>query len=293
MRMIPVRYIAYTVQPGDTLWLLSHRFGTTVGEIKSLNNLTGDLILIGWRLMIPAPALMQSVIVIDAGHGGTDPGAVYEGRMEKDDNLRMALAIRERLLACGQQVIMTRYTDVFIPLAQRSEISNQNGADIFVSVHRNSSNSPGANGVETYIQNGADALRIRNAQIVHGEIISAGVQSNGGVRQGNYAVLRETYAPAMMLELGYITNERDNELFDQSFSEYADAAARGILISLAELFPPPVPLPYFSYSVQNGDTLWTIAQTFGTTMDAIIALNSLTGPSITYGQILKIPLPPI
>jgi len=124
---------------------------------------------------------------------------------------------------------------------------------------------------------------------VHGEILNAGVQNNGGVRQSDYAVLRNTQAPAMLLELGYITNAADNHLFDQNFNAYADAIARGIMKSLTEGYPPSVPQGYSNYIVQNGDSLWSIAQRFGTTVDAIVSLNGLTNSNIAIGQILKIP----
>jgi N-acetylmuramoyl-L-alanine amidase len=286
----PPQYITYTVVAGDTLWRLAQRFGTTVGAIKSLNNLTSDLLRIGQQLKIPSAAgAGQLTIVIDAGHGGSDFGAVNGARFEKDDNLAMALAVQQRLQEMGQKVIMTRSTDVFIPLDERSEISNRNNADIFVSIHRNASTNPAAGGIETYVQNGADPITVRYAQNVHGEIINAGMQRNGGVRHGNYAVLRNTRSPAMMLELGYITNDVDNQLFDQNFGAYADAITRGILTSLSETYPPSARLPYFNYTVQSGDNLWSIAQRYGTTMDAIITLNNLTDTVIVTGQILKIP----
>ena len=289
LRADPVRYITYTVKPGDTLWLLAQRFGTAVNTIKALNGLTDDIIHIGQQLKIaPAMPRVPPTIVIDAGHGGHDNGAVNGDRLEKGDNLNMALAVRDRLEEAGQRVIMTRSTDVFIPLEERSAISNRNNADIFVSIHRNSSTNPDMNGVETYVQNGAVPINIMYAQNVHGEIVSTGVQSNGGVRQGNYSVLRNNNAPAMLLELGFISNDMDNQLFDQKFDAYADAIARGILISLSEKHPTPAPLPYFNYIVQEDDNLWTIAQKLSTTMEAIIAMNSLTGTNITGGQILKI-----
>ena len=179
----------------------------------------------------------MKTIVIDAGHGGYDPGAVSGSRLEKDDNLKMALAVQKSLQSAGgeeQKIIMTRSTDVFIPLADRSEISNNNNADIFVSLHRNAADDKLVNGFETFVQTNSPPINTTYAKNVHNEILDVGVQTDRGVKQGNYSVLRNANAPAMLLELGFITNEKDNQLFDQNLEAYAAAIARGILKSLGE-----------------------------------------------------------
>ena len=283
----PPSYITHTVQAGDTLWLLAQRFGTTVEAIKALNNLTSDVLQIGQQLRIPSGSAPSHVVVIDAGHGGSDPGAVNGARLEKDDNLKLALAVEKRLQEQGQRVIMTRSTDVFVPLIERSEISNRNNADLFVSLHRNSNANTAANGVETFVQINSSAENITYARNVQNEIVSAGVQSNRGISQADFSVLRNTRAPSMLVELGFITNARDNELFDQNFNAYADAITRGILQSLnSQPGPPP---SYFNYVVQGDDNLWSLAQRFGTTAEIIMSLNGLTSNSLSAGQILKIP----
>jgi len=171
-------------------------------------------------------------IVIDAGHGGYDPGAVSGSRLEKDDNLKMALAVQRKLQDKGHKVIMTRSTDEFIPLVERSAISNNNNADIFVSIHRNASDDKSSNGFETFVQTNSPPINTTYAKNVHNEIVNVGVQTDRGVKQGNYSVLRNTNAPAMLLELGFISNDKDNELFDQHLDAYAAAIAQGILKSL-------------------------------------------------------------
>jgi spore germination protein YaaH len=92
-----------------------------------------------------------------------------------------------------------------------------------------------------------------------------------------------------MVEMGYISNQMDNQLFDRNFDGYANAIASGIMKSLTEPYPPAVPPPYFNYIVQSGDTLWSIAQRFGTTMEAIMTLNNITSNVMIAGMILKIP----
>lgn len=227
-------------------------------------------------------------IVLDAGHGGSDPGAVNGARLEKNDNLNLALAVQRRLEAAGQRVIMTRSTDVFIPLAERSAISNRNHTDLFVSIHRNAASSPAANGVENFVYINPTPMETQHAQTVLHEIVSAGVQSNRGVRQGNFAVLRNTRAPAMLLEMGFISNTRDNQLFDQNFNAYADAIARGIVRLLGEPYCPSASPAFFNYTVVPGDSLWQLAQRFGTTVEAIMALNGLVHSNLSIGQTLRI-----
>lgn len=174
----------------------------------------------------------MATIVIDAGHGGYDAGAVNGVRFEKNDNLRMALAVGERLRRCGINVIYTRTTDAFVPLLERSRISNNNDADLFVSFHRNSADNPDANGVETLIYNNASNKSLQAAEDLQEALANVGIQSNRGVKRTNLSVLRETNAPALLLELGFINNEQDNILFDTKFDEYANAIAHSLAQSV-------------------------------------------------------------
>ena len=174
----------------------------------------------------------MATIVIDAGHGGYDAGAVKGSRYEKNDNLRMALAVGERLKKCGINVIYTRTTDEFIPLLDRSRISNNQNVDLFASFHRNSATSSAANGVETLVYNNASTKSVQAAEALQQALVNIGVQSNRGVKRANLSVLRETNAPALLLELGFISNDQDNALFDSKFDAYADAIARSLAESV-------------------------------------------------------------
>ena len=174
----------------------------------------------------------MATIVIDAGHGGYDAGAVNGTRYEKNDNLRMALAVGERLKKCGVNVIYTRTTDTFVPLLERSRISNNNKADLFVAFHRNSASTPAANGVETLIYTNASNKSLQTAEALQQALANVGIQSNRGVKRANLSVLRETNAPALLLELGFINNDQDNELFDSKFDAYADAIAKSLAQSV-------------------------------------------------------------
>jgi len=151
------------------------------------------------------------------------------------------------LRGCGVNVVYTRSTVVFVPLLERSRISNNARADLFVSLHRNSSTNPSANGVENWVYVSPSQKAVAAANLVLSRVVSAGVQQNRGLRYGNFSVLRHTQAPAMLLELGFISNAEDNRLFDTRFNEYARAIASGILSSLNIMCPgvnaPPTQPP--------------------------------------------------
>ena len=234
----------------------------------------------------PVPPAQTRTIVLDPGHGGNDPGAVSGTRREADDTLRLSLAVQNLLQARGQRVIMTRSTDVPVTLTERSNISNRNNADMFVSIHRNASTNAAANGVENYVFTTATAGTVQNAFDVLDRVVDAGVQNNRGVLRGNFAVLRNTQAPAMLLEMGFISNARDNQLFDQNFDAYAAAIADGIMAALNR---PARAQPYQFYNVVAGDNIFMVANRFGTTAHAIMQLNKLTTSNLIVGQILKIP----
>lgn len=174
----------------------------------------------------------ELLIAVDAGHGGWDNGASWEGRLEKDDNLRLALEVQKQLLAQGIRVLMTRNSDVYVTLADRAAMANQADADLFVSLHRNSyiEHTPTSNGVENFIYLTAPLETSgRAAQYVLERVVDVGVQSNRGVQRGNYYVLRRTIMPAMLLEMGFIIDDIDNQLFDEHLEEYAVAITKGIM----------------------------------------------------------------
>lgn len=171
---------------------------------------------------------MAVKIVIDAGHGGYDAGATYNGRREKDDTLALALAVGEILEAQGYDVIYTRTDDVYDSPVQKARIGNESGADFFVSIHRNSSPTPNQyNGVQTLIYNNA-GLKATMAENVNKELERVGYRNINVVERPDLAVLRRTKMPAILVEAGFINSDEDNNLFDTKFSETAEAIARGI-----------------------------------------------------------------
>lgn len=170
---------------------------------------------------------MSKLICLDAGHGGKDPGAIGFGRQEKDDTLRMILVVDKLLQKQGVKTHLTRSKDEYVELYSRPKTSNSVKADVFVSIHRNAVASQGANGSEIWVHPQAPYTDTMLATEIHERLVDVGVQSNRGVKKGSYVVLTAN-APAVLLELGFITNKVDNELFDANFNAYAVAIAKGI-----------------------------------------------------------------
>ena len=168
-------------------------------------------------------------IAIDAGHGGADPGAVYQGRQEKDDNLKLALAVGERLQNSGLDVYYTRTEDIYQTPYQKAMAANESGTDFLVSLHRNSSEYPNQyTGVETliYDKNGEKA---EIAEDINEELENIGFRNNGVKIRPGLVILRRSKMPAVLVESGFINSEEDNRLFDEEFDRIADAIADAIL----------------------------------------------------------------
>lgn len=171
----------------------------------------------------------KKTIVIDAGHGGHDPGAVGNRLKEKDRALTYALKLGKELERLGFKVIYTRTTDEFIELRDRSRISNNANATIFISIHLNSFSKASANGVETlYYPTSSKGKKL--ATDVQNAIVSAGLcNSDRGIKsRGNLSVLKRTNAPAILIELGFISNAKDVQLMADKEDEIVQAIARGI-----------------------------------------------------------------
>lgn len=168
-------------------------------------------------------------VAIDAGHGGRDPGAVYEGRREKDDTLRLASAVGEILERNGVDVTFTRTGDVYDSPVRKAQIANEAGVDYLVSIHRNAVPVPGsASGIETLVyKSGNEASRL--AEDINEELAAVGFQNRGVIPRPNLAILRRSQMPAVLVEVGFNDNEEDNQLFDEKFNEIAEAIANGIL----------------------------------------------------------------
>lgn len=174
----------------------------------------------------------MALVVIDAGHGGGNPGAVYNGRREKDDVLALALAVGNILEQNGVQVYYTRTSDVYESPYQKAMEGNAVNADYFVSLHRNSSPYPNQyTGVETLVYNRyGEAARL--AYNINSRLEDIGFENQGVNERQNLVVLNRTNMPAVLVEAGFINTDADNQLFDERFDEMAQAIADGILATV-------------------------------------------------------------
>lgn len=189
---------------------------------------------------------MAKYVCIDPGHGGNDSGAVLGARYEKNDTLRFSMRLKEVLLKQDLKVLMTRESDKSVELIDRTNLANSQNVDLFISIHRNAFSTQDAKGVEVWTYTVVDDYTKMFAKNVLDYVVEVGVSANRGVKAGNYHVCRETKMPAVLLELGFITNPGDNDLFDTRFESYVKAVAKGIMKSLGleykeDIVIPPTP----------------------------------------------------
>jgi len=171
-------------------------------------------------------------IALDAGHGGSDPGAVYKDRREKDDTLDLTLAVGNILKKNGIDVYYTRTTDEYETPFKKATDANNSGANLFVSIHRNSSENPNQySGVETLVYSDT-GLKAEVARNINNQLEDAGFKNLGVDERKNLVVLKRTKMPAVLVEAGFINNDKDNYLFDEEFDSIAQAIADGILESI-------------------------------------------------------------
>ncbi|MGL6107351.1 N-acetylmuramoyl-L-alanine amidase [Romboutsia sp.] len=192
-------------------------------------------------------------VFIDAGHGGTDPGNVSYGYDEKKLNLQIAKLVETKLNAKNIkiEVMMSRSTDKYLTLKDRAIMANEYGSDVFVSIHNNAYTSSSANGIETFYHTNKATHKPLASEIQTNAIKESGAK-NRGVKDANYAVLRETNMTSALFEGGFMTNQAElNKLTDPSYqNKLATAIANGIekyLVENIKLNPTkPEELPVIS-----------------------------------------------
>ena len=170
----------------------------------------------------------MSKIYINPGHGGTDSGAVgVGGRQEKNDALRYASAVAEKLRAAGHDVKLERDSDVLINVKDIAERANAWGADYFIAFHRNSG---GGTGAECLIVSSASAKSREMAQAIQNALVAVGFKNRGvKVQDKNTYVLSHTTMPATTIECGFIDNAGDNALFDSKQGEIVQGITDAVL----------------------------------------------------------------
>ena len=174
-------------------------------------------------------------VIIDAGHGGQEPGAVYEGRQEKEDALQLAFDVGNALERRGISVSYTRVSDVYDSPYEKAAMANASDADIFLSIHRNAMPVPGtASGVENLVYEDSGTAGALGRNI--GEALAEAGWTDLGVKERpGLVILRNTKIPAVLVEVGFINNEKDNEFLDANMAATADAIADGVLKTFREL----------------------------------------------------------
>jgi N-acetylmuramoyl-L-alanine amidase len=258
--VIPVHGLKYTVKPGDTLWLLSTRFGVPLRQLAVYNNISAPYTLrIGMGIRFPA------VVCIDPGHQlhpdfGVEPvgpGSTVmkqkvsagaqggsTGKPEYELNLEVSLKVRNLLVAKGYNVIMTRTTnDVRLSNIARAQIANSANADLCVRIHADSSNNPQENGISVLYPSlqspytSPDKYRrsIRAAQLILNALIrSTGAHSKGIVPRTDITGFNWSNVPVVLVEMGFLSNP--NEDVRMSTPEYQNKLAQDMVNGIDQYF---------------------------------------------------------
>lgn len=202
---------------------------------KEIDN---EIVLTFIRDMDVSPS--ERLIVIDPGHGGKYPGACSpNGTREKDITISISNKLNESLKALGYNTIMTRYDDSHLELYDRTDIANNNNADIFVSVHSNSfPNDRNVSGLEVLYhpdKQEGDGSSYDLAKMMQDEVLkTTGFYDRGIVKRPKLAVLRTSKMPAALIEVGFLSNEGDEALIKNS--EFQDKVVEGIVKAIERYF---------------------------------------------------------
>ena len=177
---------------------------------------------------LPVHEKLEKKVVLDAGHGGYDPGALYDGHAEKDITLAITKKTKALLETAGVKVFMTRSEDRFLSLAERVEISKSISPNMFVSVHVNAlATNSAMDGLQTYYYSDSG---YELAKVMHKEILETGMP-NRNIRKAAFWVCKHNKAPSVLLELGFMTNreERKKLASDKYQDQLAKHIAAGII----------------------------------------------------------------
>lgn len=239
----PVQRLLWSVRVGMSYLALAGGFGSLIWLSQQLEAVP-QVRLTAWEV---AP-----LVVVDAGHGGHDGGAVAGGAIEKNLALDLALQLRQELLRLGLRVQMTRETDVFLPLEERAALADRVQAAAFVSLHLNTSAASEVSGIETYYteQKSLPVVRALQTRLgltsptvsdQRGRWLADHLQrhsclttqaENRGIKERNYAVVSQTQVPAALIECGFLTHATEASRLKQA--AYQARLITGIAQGLAE-----------------------------------------------------------
>jgi len=189
------------------------------------------------------PGLKGKVVVVDPGHGGSDPGAIGPlGTREKQLNLSLAMQVKDDLEKAGAKVLMTRETDIDVfgtkatdreELWARVKVANFNQADIFISIHHNSSANRDARGTSTYYYQ-KTTYDMMLAQDIQKEMLQAGGLPNVGVKPANFFVVKNATMPAALLEVGFLSNPQEEQLLGNL--AFRQKMSQAIVVGINQFF---------------------------------------------------------
>lgn len=175
-------------------------------------------------------ATYKPLIILDAGHGGSDEGTKVKMFKEKKITLMTTLYTKKQLEQLGYKVILTRTRDIYVPLPRRVSIANKSKAALFVSIHFNSSRNATAKGIEIFSYDSKELWRKRAsrrlATCILRDVVTQTDASSRGVKFGNFHVIRETDMPAVLIEGGFVTNK--DECKNLRDRHYLEKLAKGI-----------------------------------------------------------------
>lgn len=240
----------HTVQKSETCYSISRKYKVSVSSLLGANGLKDPReLMLGQKITIPSkrksstkstvrvatkvsrpvakPRTKALRVVIDAGHGGRDQGAVWGGVREARLNLRVAYRVESALKAKGYNVTMSRRSDVYVSLSRRSAIANRYSNAILVSIHFNATTHTSVRGAETfYIGKRGSYL----AKSIQNELVKNLKVRNRGIRYQRYSVLRQTNCPAVLVECGFISNTAERARCNTT--TYQATAARSIVAGI-------------------------------------------------------------
>ncbi len=219
---------------------------TTPNEVKDTSKTTTITKKKSTRVPNLTGGIKGKVICLDPGHGGQDSGALGSAdKNEEDITLNISLQLRTMLEAQGAKVLMTRTTDTEVSskkalasdveeLQARCDVANNNGADIFVSIHMDSFVNGSAGGTTGYYYTGGSAASKKLAKLVHEGVVKELNTADRGTKECNFYVVRHTDMPATLVEVAFISNTEEHKLLTSSTG--VQKAAKGILQGLQKFF---------------------------------------------------------
>ena len=235
-------------------------------------------------------------VVVDAGHGGADPGAVSGGLQEKDFTLDASLYMYERLQQLGIPAVLTRDSDENLSRTERLRRANEafGGSKnaILISNHINAGGGEGAEVIYALRNNSTLAQSILEEIGSEGQIMRKYYQRRlpEDPSKDYYYIIRETTPmQSLLVEYGFIDNANDRVKLQNDLLNYVEAVVRAIAQYAGVPYTPPEGSGTNFYTVVKGDSLWSIARKFGVTVQQLRDANNLTSDTLTVGQLLRIP----